>query len=422
MLLTGLDRLLADAGRLAGRRYGLLAHAASLTAGCEPAHLALAASGVVAPAVLFGPEHGLHGAEQDMVPAAGGREPWTGVPVRSLYGESAESLRPEPGAFEGLDLLVVDLQDVGTRWYTYAATAVWAAEAALAAGCEVWVLDRPNPLGGEVVEGNLPAAGMESFVGAFRLPVRHGLTLGELVRLEAGRRGWADGAVGVWEVAGWLRGERWGDAARWRRPWPVPSPNMPSAATALVYPGTCLVEATEVSEGRGTARPFEQVGAPWVDPVGLAGRLGERGLPGVRFVPVYFRPQSHKHAGELCGGVALAVTDGDAFEPYRTGVELLAALRASSPGDFAWRRRPYEFEVDRPAIDLLTGGEECRRAVDSGDRAALEAWIGSWAADEAAFRDERRPALLYPEGADDGGGAGGDGDGGAGGDGDGGAA
>jgi len=184
---------------------------------------------------------------------------------------------------------------------------------------------------------------------------------------------------------------------------------MPSPATALVYPGTCLIEATEVSEGRGTARPFEQVGAPWVDPVGLAGRLGERGMPGVRFVPVYFRPQFHKHAGELCGGVALAVTDAGVFEPYRTGVEVLAALRESSPGEFAWRRRPYEFEAERPAIDLLTGGEECRRAVEAGDRDALLAWIGSWSADEAAFRAERRPALLYPEAAGDGGGDEGDG-------------
>ena len=404
MLLTGLDRLLADAGRLAGRRYGLLAHAASLTARCEPAHLALAASAAGPPVVLFGPEHGVHGAEQDMVPAAGGREPWTGVPVRSLYGDSAASLRPGPDAFAGLDLLVIDLQDVGARWYTYAATAVWAAEAALAAGCEVWLLDRPNPLGGEAVEGNLPAPGCESFVGAFRLPVRHGLTLGELLRLEAHRRGWREGGLTVWEVAGWRRGERWGDGARWRRPWASPSPNMPSPATALVYAGTCLIEATEVSEGRGTARPFEQVGAPWIDPVGLAGRLGARALPGVRFVPLYFRPQFHKHGGELCGGVALAVTDAGAFRPYRTGVELLAALRASSPGDFAWRRRPYEFVADRPAIDLLTGGDRCRLAIEAGDRAALDAWIDSWAADEGAFCAERRPALLYPEAATDGGG------------------
>jgi len=385
MLLTGLDRLLADPGRLSGRRYGLLAHAASLTAGYEPAHLALAATAAGPPAVLFGPEHGYHGVEQDMVPADGGRE---------------------PGAFAGLDLLLVDLQDVGARWYTYAATAVWAAEAAIAAGCEVWVLDRPNPLGGEAIEGNLPAPGSESFVGAFRLPVRHGLTLGELFRLEARRRGWPDGALTVREVAGWKRGERWGESARWRRPWTSPSPNMPSPATALVYPGACLIEATEISEGRGTARPFEQLGAPWIDPIGLAGRLAARGLPGVRFVPVYFRPQFQKHAGELCGGVALAVTDAGAFEPYRTGIEILAALRESSPADFAWRRRPYEFVTDRPAIDLLTGGEACRHAIDAGDRAALEAWIGSWAADEAAFRAERRPALLYPESGSNGGGGG----------------
>lgn len=408
MLLTGLDRLLADPSRLAGRRYGLLAHAASLTLACRPAHLALAASAAGPPAVLFGPEHGYHGVEQDMVSAAGGREPWSGVPVRSLYGDSEASLRPGPAAFDRLDLLVIDLQDVGARYYTYAATAVWAAEAALAAGCEVWVLDRPNPLGGELVEGNLPEPGSESFVGAFRLPVRHGLTLGELMRLEGRRRGWPDDAPTVWEVAGWRRGERWGEGgggAGRARPWLPPSPNMPSPATALVYPGACLIEATEVSEGRGTTRPFEQVGAPWIDPLGLARRLEARELPGVRLVPVYFRPQFHKHAGERCGGVALAVIDADAFRPYRTGVELLAALRESSPADFAWRRRPYEFVSDRPAIDLLTGGERCREAIDSGDRGALAAWIDSWPADEAAFRAERRQALLYPEDAgDDGGG------------------
>src|SRR4029079_10609578 len=171
------------------RRYGLLAHGASVTAEARPIHRALAAAGFP-PAALFGPEHGFYAVEQDMVAAAGGRDPWTGAPLHSLYGDSAASLRPSPGAFAGLDLLVVDLQDVGSRYYTYAATAVWAAEAALAAGCEVWVLDRPNPLGGELVEGNLPEPGFESFVVAFRMPVRHGLTLCELVRLEAERRRW----------------------------------------------------------------------------------------------------------------------------------------------------------------------------------------------------------------------------------------
>lgn len=401
MILTGLDRLLAEPGVLAGRRYGLLAHAASLTADLRPAHLALAATGH-GPAALFGPEHGYHGVEQDMVPAAGGREPWTGLPVHSLYGDAADSLRPRPEAFAGLDLLLVDLQDVGARYYTYAATAVWAAEAALAAGCAVWVLDRPNPLGGVAVEGNLPRPGYESFVGAFRLPVRHGLTLGELVLLEAGRRGWGDG-LEVREIVGWRRGRLWGEPADGAPPWPAPSPNMPSAATARVYPGTCLVEATELSEGRGTTRPFELVGAPWIDPLGLAGRLARRDLPGVRFVPTYFKPQFHKHAGQVCGGVALAVTSAHDFQPVRTGVEVLAALYESSPADFAWRRAPYEFVADRPAVDLLTGDDRCRRAIEAGDRRALTAWMESWADDEEAFRRQRRAALLYPESSADGG-------------------
>jgi uncharacterized protein YbbC (DUF1343 family) len=401
MIATGLDRLLLAADRLAGRRYALLSQGASLTADCEPAHLALAACPGGPPAALFSPEHGFYGVEQDMVAAAGGREPWTGLPLRSLYGDAEATLRPAPEEFRGLDLLLIDLQDVGSRYYTYAATAVWAAEAALTAGCEVWVLDRPNPLGG-AVEGNLPDPGFESFVGAFRLPVRHGLTLGELLRLEAGRRGWPE-RLQVWEVRGWRREPWWRRPGGAGRPWTAPSPNMPTPATALVYPGVCLLEATELSEGRGTTRPFQLVGAPWLDPLGLASRLATRGLPGVRFVPTFFRPQFQKHAGELCGGVELLVTDADAFAPYRTGVELLAALAESSPREFAWRRAPYEFVTDRPAIDLLTGGESCRLAIDAGDREALDAWIASWPADEESFRRERRAVLLYPEGGAEGG-------------------
>jgi uncharacterized protein YbbC (DUF1343 family) len=400
MIVTGLDRLLLAAGRLAGRRYGLLAHAAAVTADCRPAHLALAASAGGPPAVLFAPEHGYHGVEQDMVAAAGGREPWTGIPVHSLYGDGEASLRPRAEVFAGLDLVLIDLQDVGSRYYTYAATAAWTAEAALAAGCEVWVLDRPNPLGG-AIEGNLPEAGHESFVGAFPIPVRHGLTLGELLRLEGRRRGWPEGLT-VWEVHGWRRGGWWESRSIGGPPWVAPSPNMPTPATALVYPGGCLIEATELSEGRGTTRPFQLVGAPWLEPLGLAHRLAERGLPGVRFLPTYFRPQFQKHAGALCGGVELVVTDAADFAPFRTGVELLAAAAESSPRDFAWRRAPYEFVADRPAIDLLTGSDRCRQAIDAGNRDALDAWIASWPADEEAFRRERREVLLYPD--DEGGG------------------
>lgn len=393
MIRTGLDRLLADPSRLAGRGYGLLAHGASVTGDCRPIHRALAASPAGPPRALFGPEHGYYGVEQDMVAAAGGRDPWTGAPLHSLYGDSECSLRPAPSAFAGLDLLVIDLQDVGSRYYTYAATAVWAAEAALAAGCEVWVLDRPNPLGGAAVEGNLPEPGYESFVSAFRLPVRHGLTLGELMLLEALRRGLPEG-IEVWTMEGWRRSMSWEETGL---PWIAPSPNMPTPVTALVYPGGCLVEATELSEGRGTTRPFQLTGAPDLDPPALADALAARKLPGVAFVPTYFRPQFQKHQGRICGGVELVVTDPDAFRSYRTGVELLDAIRRLSPEAFRWREAPYEFVIDRPAIDLLTGGPRCREAIESGE--GLQDWTASWAADEEEFRRERDEILLYREDA-----------------------
>ncbi len=391
LLATGLDRLLADPRRLAGRRYGLLAHGASLTADLRPAHRALAASPAGAPAVLFGPEHGYYGVEQDMVAAQSAPDPWTGIPIVSLYGDAAASLVPDAAAVAGLDLLVVDLQDVGARYYTYAATAVWAALVAIGAGCEVWFLDRPNPLGGERVEGNLPEPGFDSFVGAFRTPVCHGLTLGELALLEARRRGLRDGLT-IWTMEGWTRATTWEETGR---PFVAPSPNMPSATTAQLYPGGCLVEATELSEGRGTTRPFQLAGAPGVEPTAVADRLAARGLPGVAFVPTYFRPQFQKHAGRICGGVELAVTAAPRLAAYRTGVELLAAFRAAAPEAFAWRRAAYEFVAEIPAIDLLARTVRCRQAIDSGDAADLADWMASWAADEAEFRRECEEILLY---------------------------
>lgn len=392
MIATGLDRLLADPSRLAGRRYGLLAHGASLTRELEPAHLALAEAGCV-PHRLFGPEHGFYGVEQDMVASVDGRDPWTGAPIVSLYGEGEASLTPRREAFDGLDLLVVDLQDIGTRYYTFAATAVWAARAALGAGLEVWILDRANPLGGEVVEGNLPDSGYESFVGAFRLPVRHGLTLGEIARLEARRGGFGEGLT-VLAMEGWRRSALWPDLGR---PWIAPSPNMPDFEAALVYPGLCLIEATEYSEGRGTTRPFRLVGAPGVDPLALRRALAAGAGSGIRWVPAYFRPWHQKHRGEVCGGVELAVDSPAEVAAFRLGVELLAALREASPDLFRWRRDPYEFVSDRPAIDLLAGTDRLRRGLEGdGD---LGAWIASWRDDESAFRDERRAALLYPEAA-----------------------
>ncbi|MDY7095038.1 MAG: DUF1343 domain-containing protein [Acidobacteriota bacterium] len=397
-VITGLEALLARSSELAGRRYALLAHGASVTADLRPAHLALAASGHP-PAALMAPEHGYYGVEQDMVAAAGGEDPWTGLPVVSLYGDDEGSLRPDPSAFEGLDLLVVDLQDIGSRYYTYAATAVWAAEAAARVGCEVWLLDRPNPLGGEVVEGNLPEPGYESFVSAFPIPVRHGLTLGEIVLLEArseSSEGGFEDALRIWSMEGWRPSMTWLETGL---PWVAPSPNMPTLDIARIYPGGCLVEATEVSEGRGTTRPFQLTGAPGVDPVALVQRLTAAELPGVRFLPTYFRPQFQKHAGEVCGGVEILVTDAGAFRAYRTGVELLAALREVAPEAFRWRSKPYEFVSDRAAIDLLAGGPRLRQALEgpsSESKAELQAWIDSWPADEEAFRRRCAEIYLYP--------------------------
>ena len=222
--------------------------------------------------------------------------------------------------------------------------------------------------------------------------MRHGLTLGELVRLEGRERGWGE-EVKVIPVEGWDRRRLWREDGR---PWLAPSPNLPSFEAALVYPGSCLIEATTLSEGRGTTRPFLLTGAPGLDGPALAARLEAAPLDGVRFLPTFFRPQAQKHAGELCGGVRWMVTDAKRFRPYRAGVELLQALVELFPG-FGWRREPYEFETTRPAIDLLSGDSALREALDGGGDAA--GWLATWEADERAFRDHRRSVLLYPEDA-----------------------
>jgi uncharacterized protein YbbC (DUF1343 family) len=390
MILGGLDRLLGREQDHALPAYGLLSHAASVTRALEPIVAALTAAWTGPPQRLFGPEHGFWAVEQDMVAAAGGRDPFFGIETRSLYGSSVASLRPSEEAFEGLELLLIDLQDVGARYYTYAATAVWAAQVALSAGLEVWVLDRPNPLGGLVVEGNLRREGFESFVGAFAMPVRHGLSLGEICLLEARRGGWQTPALRIFEVEGWHR-QAPTAADGWC--WRSPSPNMPTLETAWLYPGSCLLEATELSEGRGTTRPFQLVGAPGLDGGELARAMNERGLEGVRYLPTLFRPQFQKHAGELCGGVEIVVTDAAAFASLRAGVELLRAIVELDREALQWRSQPYEFVADRPAIDLLAGSAALRLALDGeGD---VDAWMASWADDEQAFCAERDEVLLY---------------------------
>ncbi len=393
---TGADRLAAEGfARLRGQRVGLVCNHTSV-AGPDLVHLAdhLAAADGVTLATLFGPEHGIRGDAQDMIGVDAAIDARTGVPVESLYGHDADSLSPTAEGLAGLDVLVFDLQDVGSRYYTFQATMALCLAAAAKAGVKVMVLDRPNPLGGVEVEGGTVDPGFESFVGLHPIPVRHGMTVGELARwyqatLKLG------GELEVVEMTGWRREMSFADTGL---DWIAPSPNMPTEDTAWIYPGMCLVEGTELSEGRGTTRPFEQCGAPFVDGHALAARLGEltRDHPvgEVCLRPCTFLPMFQKHAGRPCGGVFLHVRDRAGLKPYRLGLLFLAAVRELWPAEFAWRARPYEFVGEVPAIDLLTGSADFRAALEGGGD--LPAVIATQDAAAARFARDRRPWLLYP--------------------------
>jgi uncharacterized protein YbbC (DUF1343 family) len=298
-------------------------------------------------------------------------------------------LRPTAEQLRNLDALVIDLQDVGSRYYTFQATMLLCLEAASAHGLKTVLLDRPNPLGGDVVEGPDLRPGFESFVGLHPLATRHGMTIGELARLyQAERR--LTGALEIIPCDGWRRDM---DFEQTGLPWVLPSPNMPTVETAFVYPGQCLVEGANLSEGRGTTRPFELCGAPWIDARRLADRLEAEGLPGVRFRPAWFQPTFHKFAGQTCGGVQLHVLDRQSYRPVRTSLALLAAIRELSGDRFAWRTEPYEFVSDRPAIDLLFGSDRERLGLEAGVPASELA--RAWEVEEEAFRRRRRDFLLY---------------------------
>jgi uncharacterized protein YbbC (DUF1343 family) len=335
---------------------------------------------------LFAPEHGLWGAAQDLVPIAAARDPRSGLRVVSLYGDRRE---PTPAMLRGLDLLVIDLQDVGARYYTYQWTMALAVRACARAGVRVLVLDRPNPLRGDVVEGNVPDPAFASFVGLYPLPARPGLTLGEVARYLQRAHG-LGGMVDVVAMRGWRRAMWWEDTGL---PWVPPSPNMPTTDTALVYPGGCLIEGTNLSEGRGTTRPFEWVGAPWLDAHAYADALTAERLPGVAFRPARFRPTFQKWAGQVCDGVQLHVTDQARFKPFLTGLALVALARRSAPRAFRWRRPPYEFESRRLPIDILLGTDRIRRALAGGH--SLGAIERSWQDDLARWRRRRAAVLLY---------------------------
>jgi uncharacterized protein YbbC (DUF1343 family)/molybdopterin-guanine dinucleotide biosynthesis protein len=388
-LQTGLDAIVADPSSLLGKKVGLVANQASVTSRFVPALDALRGVGVDV-RVVFGPEHGYFGAAQDMIPVSG---EGTRVPVYSLYGETFGDLSPSPLQLAGLDAVVCDLPDVGSRYYTF----VWTTALVLGAcgdlGIPVIVLDRPNPLGGIAVEGNLPESPLLSFVGLHPVPARHGMTPGEVARWVRDERGIAcELEVVPLRLAGESRPAPRSSVGEVPA-WVLPSPNMPTRETALVYPGMCLLEGVNLSEGRGTTRPFETVGAPWLDADEAAAAANALGLPGIVFRPHVFRPTFHKHAGKTCGGLQLHVTDPVAFRPFETGLRLVKALRDLDPGRFAWRTERYEYRDDVPAVDLLAGTARYRELVDAGD--PLDGWLATFEADLARFEPSRQRAMLY---------------------------
>lgn len=378
---SGLDRI-ARAG-LEGRRIALLTHHAAVDSSWRTAADVVRALPGAELRAILAPQHGFWGETQDnMIEWEGYEHPRWGIPVHSLYGASRE---PSDSMLSGCDLLLVDLQDVGARYYTYAYAMALSMRKAASMGIPVVILDRPNPLGLRIVEGRPQEPGMLSYVGLYPIPVRHAMTIGELARLFAHLDGLPAPGVVAFEAD-------CTDGLPERYPWVHPSPNMPTPDTALVYPGMCLFEATNVSEGRGTTKPFEVFGAPWIDPYELCGELdGHPMLEGSVIRPHRFVPAFGKHAGVLCGGARIHPVDPASFRPLKAGLALLAGcfrFRGS-----AWREPPYEYVWDRMPMDILAGSPDARRMVEAGDLDGL-AEFGS--GDPAAHSRLACPHLIYP--------------------------
>lgn len=393
---SGLDVLLSDDSALAalrGQRVGVCCNHTAVDPNLDHLLDRLAAARVPVKRV-FTPEHGLHATAQDMISVGDGEAAPVQTEVVSLYGTDAASLKPRAELLADLDVVLFDIQDIGARYYTYQATLGYLMEVAATTGTRVVVLDRPNPIDGTSLEGNLVKPGFESFVSAYPLPVRHGMTMGELGVYFRDRLGIA-AQLDVVRCDGWRR-EDWFDATG--LPWVYPSPNMPTLETATLYPGMCLIEGTNLSEGRGTTRPFHLVGAPYLDAARFTAlcRAGatDAGLQGVAFRAATFEPRFQKFAGQVCHGVEITVTDRYALESLLLGLVVLEAALRAAPDDFRWRTETYEF-VDTPiAVDLLCGSSEARVALES--RIPPRELVRGWEAERAAWDEEhRQPCLLY---------------------------
>jgi uncharacterized protein YbbC (DUF1343 family) len=385
---VGIERLLTDARSLiAGRRVALVSNPASIDSAFRHSSEVLFDDPDIEVVALFGPQHGFRSDLQDnMIETPHGHDERRRVPIYSLYSETRE---PTGEMLRGVDVLLIDLQDVGTRVYTYIYTMANCMRAAARHGVRVVVCDRPNPVGGAAVEGATLRPEYASFVGQYPIPLRHGMTIGEIARL-FNQEFSIDAALDIVPLGGWRREMYYDETGL---PWVIPSPNIPTLDSAIVYPGAVLFEGTALSEGRGTTRPFELIGAPWIDGERLAAAMNARRLPGVRFRPVFFEPTFQKHARQTCGGCQLHVTDRIAFEPVRVAVELIAEFRRQNPSKFAWRQPPYEYEHHKWPIDILYGSDRLRTTIDRGDD--LAPLIESWRDDLEAFHRTRTRYLLY---------------------------
>jgi uncharacterized protein YbbC (DUF1343 family) len=379
--------ILLDSKRnlIRGARVGVVVHPASVLPDLQHTADALLACEDCHLVSLFGPQHGARGEKQDnMIESQFYQDPDTGLPVHSLYGETR---CPTRDMMQNIDVLLFDLQDVGTRVYTFIYSMAYCMEACAEFGKRMIVLDRPNPINGRQVEGNLLNPDYRSFVGLYSIPMRHGMTTGELARLFNSE---LDCDLTVVPMEGWERGH-WFDQTG--LPWVQPSPNLPTLDSAAVYPGMVLVEGTCLSEGRGTTRPFELVGAPFIRGRHYAEALNALHLPGVWFRPAYFQPTFQKWAGRMCGGVQLHVKDREVFEPYLAGIAVIATAHTLYPESFQWRNPPYEYEEEKLPIQILTGGADIPDMILRG--APLEQLRQSWQKDVSGFLRRREKYLLY---------------------------
>ena len=387
----GLEKLLANPNEyLCGSTLGLVVNQTSLTSDGQFSISQFHKSKSFKLKTILAPEHGVYGVDQDMVLVADETEPLSGLLVRSLYGTDASSLIPSPSLLNGIDNLVFDIQDVGSRYYTFIYTLANCMKTCVESNTRMIVCDRPNPINGVTIEGNLVEKGFQSFVGQYPIPNRHGMTIGELAILFNEYFG-IKCDLKVIPMEGWER-SMWYDQTG--LPWVSPSPNMPTLSTATVYPGMCLIEGTLLSEGRGTTIPFEQIGAPYIDAETLAKTLNKENLPGLFFRPQYFKPQFQKWSGTVCGGVQLHVTERNKIKPLVTSITLLSSIKKLYPDDFSWRKETYEFVNDRLAIDLLYGNQTLREAIES-DTLSINNLESAWEEDIKVFSSQREACLIY---------------------------